>query len=108
MEAEAKNSALFCFLEDPEGDGWGESLYKVVHAIEKTIEQKITKQKFYRGELEAKHGKKEAREFIRKGKFAVVRDKDGDKQYVKLTAEEIASKKRTETASISGTIAKQH
>ena len=42
------------------------------------------------------------------GKFAVIRDKDGDKLYVKVSATEIASKNRTQTANVSGTMAKPH
>ena len=55
----------------------------------------------YKGELEQAHGKAEATDFIRRGKFVAKKDKDGDTVYVKRSAVEKFEKEHEE--SVSGT-----
>ena len=95
------------FLKDQENPDDGDKKLWVDHVLQ--ANEKLTNkhtmtvenQPMYKGELEQAHGKAEAADFIRRGKFVAKKEKDGDTVYVKRNAVEKFEKEHEE--SVSGT-----
>jgi len=83
----AKQHVLALKLCCPED--WEHRLASSSTVAGKRTSHKKTKEKFYRGELDVKHGKDEAEWMIKKGKYKEEEDSDGDTVYVRTNKTEV-------------------
>ena len=96
---EQKHKAFMLWLKDPDSEDWCQHVVNVTESFTKSHKQTITKSKFYKGELIQKHGRREALDFIAKGKYKATQDEDGDEIFVVTQAHEEMSRERSSTAS---------
>ena len=88
------------YIRKPDGQDWHENLITITDQFTKSRKLRISKDEFYKEELEVKHGKAEAAAFIAKGKYREKKDEQGDTFYVKVRKEEILEKERRQTADL--------
>ena len=91
----SKFKSLCLHLVDPNGPHVFDAICNVYDTFTKSRTQKITSKKYYRGELESAHGKKEAAKLIRDGIFKEWgKDAKNNILYIKKTEEEVIERSR--------------
>ena len=83
------------------GENWRDRLITVTDTISKVEARQVTKTQYTKGELIQQHGRDEAEDFIRRGKYRAVEDADGDTVYIKEKRAIIETASREKTTQLS-------